>query len=142
MTTEEKKEILRSYRWKRAAAKQLLNKLREIEAEALPRAIAYDGMPKGGEPKDMSGWAARVDAMERKLQKAYEEEIDALHRITAAINEMNDTLQKSVLWMRYVEMKSVEKIARELHYAEKTIWNAHRLGIRAIKFTEAPHENK
>lgn len=133
MTTEEKKEILRSYRWKRAAAKQLLNKLREIEAEALPRAIAYDGMPKGGEPKDMSGWAARVDAMERKLQRAYEAEIEALDRVESAIEGLEDPLHRAVLRGHYIEFKRIEGIAYELGYSESTVWKMHRRALRAIK---------
>ena len=132
MTTEEKKEILRSYRLKRTAARQMLDKLRELEAEALPRGIAYDGMPKGGEPKDMSGWAARVDAMERKLKKAYEEEIDALDRITTAINNLSDPLQRRVLWGKYIDLKNFEKISVELHYAESTIRRVHWKAIRNI----------
>lgn len=133
MTTEEKKEILRSYRWKRAAAKQLLNKLREIEAEALPKAIAYDGMPKGGEPKDMSGWAARVDAMERKLQRAYEAEIEALDRVETAIEALEDPLHRAVLRGHYIEMKRIDGIAHELGYSESTVWKMHRRALKAIK---------
>ena len=133
MTTEEKKEILRSYRWKRAAAKQLLNKLRELEAEALPRAIAYDGVPRGGEPKDMSGWAARVDAMEKKLKRAYEAEIEALDRIETAIEALEDPLHRAVLRGHYIEMKRIEGIAYELGYSESTVWKMHRKALKAIK---------
>lgn len=142
MTTEEKKEILRSYRLRKAAAAQILNKLKELEAQALPKAISYDGMPKGGEPKDMSGWAARVDAMERKLQKAYEAELDALDRITTAINAMDDNFQKRVLWMHYVDLKRIEKIARELHYSEDWTWKAHNRGVRSIRFDSNTNSNK
>ena len=133
MTTEEKKEILRSYRHRKIATRQILNKLRELEAEALPRAIAYDGMPKGGEPKDMSGWAARCDALERKLKKAYEAEIEALDRIETAIEALEDPLHRAVLRGQYIEMKRIEGIAYELGYSESTVWKMHRRALKAIK---------
>lgn len=133
MTTEEKKEILRSYRHRKIATRQILNKLRELEAEALPRAIAYDGMPKGGEPKDMSGWAARVDAMEKKLKRAYEAEIEALDRIETAIEALEDPLHRAVLRGHYIEFKRIEGIAYELGYSESTVWKMHRRALKAIK---------
>lgn len=133
MTTEEKKEILRSYRHRKIATRQILNKLRELEAEALPRAIAYDGMPKGGEPKDMSGWAARCDALERKLKKAYEAEIEALDRVESAIEALEDPLHRAVLRGHYIELKRIEKIAYELGYSESTVWKMHRRALKAIK---------
>ena len=133
MTTEEKKEILRSYRHRKIATRQILSKLRELEAEALPRAIAYDGMPKGGEPKDMSGWAARCDALERKLKKAYEAEIEALDRIETAIEAIEDPLHRAVLRGHYIEFKRIEGIAYELGYSESTVWKMHRRALKAIK---------
>lgn len=133
MTTEEKKEILRSYRHRKIATRQILNKLRELEAEALPKAIAYDGMPKGGEPKDMSGWAARVDAMEKKLKRAYEAEIEALDRIETAIEGLEDPLHRAVLRGHYIELKRIEKIAAEMGYSESTVWKMHRRALKAIK---------
>lgn len=133
MTTEEKKEILRSYRHRKIATRQILNKLRELEAEALPKAIAYDGMPKGGEPKDMSGWAARVDAMEKKLKRAYEAEIEALDRIETAIEALEDPLHRAVLRGHYIELKRIEKIAAEMGYSESTVWKMHRRALKAIK---------
>ena len=133
MTTEEKKEILRSYRHRKIATRQILSKLRELEAEALPRAIAYDGMPKGGEPKDMSGWAARCDALERKLKKAYEAEIEALDRIETAIEALEDPLHRAVLRGHYIEFKRIEGIAYELGYSESTVWKMHRRALKAIK---------
>lgn len=133
MTTEEKKEILRSYRHRKIATRQILSKLRELEAEALPRAIAYDGMPKGNEPKDMSGWAARCDALERKLKKAYEAEIEALDRVETAIEALEDPLHRAVLRGHYIEMKRIEGIAYELGYSESTVWKMHRRALKAIK---------
>ena len=133
MTTEEKKEILRSYRHRKIATRQILNKLRELEAEALPRAIAYDGMPKGGEPKDMSGWAARCDALERKLKKAYEAELEALDRVETAIEGLEDPLHRAVLRGHYIEFKRIEGIAYELGYSESTVWKMHRRALKAIK---------
>lgn len=133
MTTEEKKEILRSYRHRKIATRQILNKLRELEAEALPRAIAYDGMPKGGEPKDMSGWAARVDAMEKKLKRAYEAEIEALDRIETAIEGLEDPLHRAVLRGHYIELKRIEKIAAEMGYSESTVWKVHRKALKEIR---------
>lgn len=133
MTTEEKKEILRSYRHRKIATRQILNKLRELEAEALPKAIAYDGMPGTGEPKDMSGWAARVDAMERKLKKAYEAELAALDRIETGIEGLEDPLQRAVLRGHYIELKRIEKIAEEMGYSESTVWKVHRKALRQVK---------
>ena len=133
MTTEEKKEILRSYRHRKIATRQILNKLRELEAEALPRAIEYDGMPKGGEPKDMSGWTARCDALERKLKKAYEAEIEALDRVETAIEALEDPLHRAVLRGHYIEFKRIEGIAYELGYSESTVWKMYRRALKAIK---------
>ena len=133
MTTEEKRAILRSYRTHMIAARHLKDQIRELEASVLPKSASFDGMPHGSDyERDMSGWAAKVNELEHKLQMECERQMDAGNRIMDGIKGLKDPLQQTVIFEHYIALKRIEKIAMETHYAEVTIWKAHRRGIQNI----------
>ena len=133
MTTEEKREILRSYRMHKVAARHIMDQIRELEASVMGRSVNLDGMPRGSGGADLSGWASKYDALERKLQREYEMQVEAMDRIQGGINGLVDTLEKQVIYDRYINLMRIEVIAEELHYSEKTIWRAHRKALQHIR---------
>lgn len=133
MTTEEKKEVLRSYRTHLIAAQRIKDQIRVLEASVMGRSVNLDGMPRGSGGADLSGWAAKYDELERKLQREYERQMDAGNRIMDGIKGLKDPLQQTVVFEHYISLKRIEKIAMENHYSEVTIWRAHRKAIQAIR---------
>ena len=133
MTTEEKREILRSYRNHMMAARKIKEELHRLESSVLPKSASFDGMPHGSDnERDLSGWAAKCNELEHKLQMEYERQIEAGERIMDGIKALADPLQQLVLFEHYISLKRIEKIAMETHYAEVTIWKAHRRGVQNI----------
>ena len=133
MTTEEKKEVLRSYRTHLIAAQRIKDQIRVLEASVMGRSVNLDGMPRGSGGADLSGWAAKYDELERKLQREYERQMDAASRIMDGIDGLKDPLEKTVLFEHYIALKRIERIARELHYCEDKIWKTQRKGVTNIK---------
>lgn len=134
MTTEEKREILRSYRNHMMAARKIKEELHRLESSVLPKSASFDGMPHGSDnERDLSGWAAKCNELEHKLQMEYERQIEAGERIMDGIKALADPLQQTVIFEHYISLKRIEKIAIEAHYSEKTIWRAHRNGLKNIK---------
>ncbi len=133
MTTEQKKEVLKSYRVMKSATKHIELQIEQLEQQAMVRSVNLDGMPRGSGGADLSGWAAKYDELQRKLQKAHEDMLDAGNRIMDAIKALDDPLEKTVLFEHYISCKRIEKIARELNYCNDKIWKAHSKGVKHIR---------
>ena len=134
MTTEEKREILRSYRNHMMAARKIKEELHRLESSVLPKSASFDGMPHGSDnERDLSGWAAKCNELEHKLQMEYERQIEAGNRIMDGIKGLTDPMQKTVILERYISLKRIETIAEEMNFSEATIWRAHRKALQKIK---------
>lgn len=135
MTTEEKKEILKSYRVLKSAVKHCELQIAELESSVLPKSANFDGMPHGSDyERDLSGWAAKCNELHKKLERTRADMLDAGNRIMDAIKALEDPLEKTVIFEHYISLKRIEKIARELNYCNDKIWKAHSRGVKHIKF--------
>ena len=115
---------------KRATYEERIMRLRVSILRTTPQ---LDGMPHGGQQRDlMAEYAARLDALERQLM-ATETEINArIQTIEETVRRL-PMRQCAVVWMRYVDNMSWEKIARELHYSKRNLYYLHRDAIKTLK---------
>lgn len=128
---EQKKEYLRSYRKTRAEAKATQETINELRLNKMcPSMGAQDGMPKGNGSSDLSGYASRLDELERKLREKQDKSVRLMGEITDSIAEMEDATERTLLRYRYICGYTWEQIAVDLGYSWQWV---HKLHARALK---------
>lgn len=135
METDEKKEILRRYQKRREERKRIQELIRDMETASL-RSIRFDGAPGSRKKSDLSDWAVRKEKLDEKLRKAFVMEIDAMMVIETALEKLEDPFLRNIIRGRYIELKDMDVIAKEIDYCETTLWRGHREAIRLLEFDE------
>ncbi len=134
MTNDEKKEYLKSYRRAKAEARAIEESIMELRTNKMYPSIGeQDGMPHGSGGSDLSGYAARLDELERRLQAKRWDCIKLYQEIMDAIMAMTDATERTLLQYRYISGLTWEKIAVELDYSWRSI---HYLHSKALKHFE------
>lgn len=121
-----KKEYLRKY----LEAKRMQEVLeREIDVLRLDRMIpgspAQDGMPHGSGGGDLSGYAARLDELDRSLHAQLERKLQIREEITEKIDAMSDETEGLILRMKYIHGLSFGKIAEKTGYSRRHTIRLH-----------------
>ena len=123
MTNQEKKRILRAYRFHMAQAQALDAELRTL---ALPHSASITGMPKGGgNQSDLSDVMARSAKILAKLKAEQDRQYEALELITAGIDMMTDESEKAVLRLRYIKGWKLVKVSMELGFSYDHVCRIH-----------------
>ena len=78
----------------------------------------------------IGGAIAKLDEMERKLDKMIDEYVEKKTKIIEQIDKMDDEIHYQILFSRYIEKKTFEKIATEINYSFR---NTTRLHGKALK---------
>ena len=99
------------------------------------------GMPRGSGTKDkLSEIVAKLVDLQQYVNEQTDRLIDLRAEITRQINEMKDQRSRVILSKRYLRKNRQDrawgKIAKELHYDEKTIMRLHK---KALKQFENEH---
>jgi hypothetical protein len=68
---------------------------------------------------------AKIDEMERNLDRIIDEYIDRKNEIIAQIDSMENEIYYNILFARYVEKKTFEKIASEINYSFRNTTRLH-----------------
>ena len=122
MTNQEKKRILKAYRFHMAQAKALDAELRTL---ALPRSPSLTGMPKGMDQHDLGEVLAQYQKILAKLKAEQEKQYAALDLITCAIEAMSSENEKAVLRLHYIKGYRLGKVAMELGYSYDRVCHIH-----------------
>ncbi len=72
---------------------------------------------------------ARLDEMEQQLDEIIDRYVDRKNHIIAQIDAMEDEMHYQVLFARYIEKKTFEKIAMELNYSLRQISRVHESAL-------------
>lgn len=133
MTIEEKKEYLKSYRKIGRELRSLSEEINQLRLSQIMPGIVSDGLPKSSGGSDLSGYAARLDELEREFQ----DKVSALQQrraeIEASIALMEDATERAVLRYYYLCGMTMERTAMEIHYGGRHIYN---IRDRAIEHFE------
>lgn len=132
---ELKKEYLNSYRESVRHINRICAEIDEIRILKVSISVNYDGMPHGSGQRDLSGYAAKLDGMERELVKERYNRIRQYLDIAARIKQLKSENEKDVLFYRYIKGLDWWDIADKLNYSERQI---HRLHGKALKNFELP----
>lgn len=115
-------------------------KLRELESlKALSTCVA--GFDTSRERVQTSGSGdapfvtpvLRIIALEEEINKEIDAFVDEKHKIIQVIQRLDSPLQMEVLYRRYVEYQSFERIAAEMNVVQQHAFVLHRKGLKALE---------
>ena len=81
----------------------------------------------------MGATFAKIEEMEEKLDSLIDDFIDRKNHIIAQIDGIDNELGDVILVSRYIERKSLEKIATELNYSYKSINRYHGAALKEFE---------
>lgn len=133
-----------------STAKQYLQKVRKLdrmieqrikERDSLRQfdgvgAIAYDKDPVQTSPKGSAPFESTVEkliALEEELDRLIDEYVTLKDKIIGEIQGLGNTVYVTLLHKRYVEYKSLEVIAVEMHYSYERVRHLHGYALRAFE---------
>lgn len=110
------------------------NKLSEIlqyrELSVSLTAVSSDIKVRTSPDMDRIGNSiARLDEMEQQLDEMIDHYVDKKSHIIAQIDDIEDEVYYQVLFARYIEKKTFEKIAMELNYSLRQISRVHESAL-------------
>lgn len=73
---------------------------------------------------------AKLDEMERKLDKLIDEYVDKKNYIIWQIESIENELYYQILFSRYIEKKTFELISTEIHYSYKQTRRLHTKSLQ------------
>ena len=95
--------------------------LEELPADAGLGNRIFDGMPRGTDIGDKTAAIALKRAgLKNRLQQAEERRIEAISKIHRYIDGVQDAELRSIMIMRFIELKSWDEIGDKLHYNRTT----------------------
>lgn len=118
--------------------KMINNKLSEIsqlrELSVSISAIGNDEKVQTSPNFDKIGTAvAKIDEMENNLDKMIDEYLVKRERIIAQIDTMEEESVYQILFSRYIEKKTFEKIATEMEYSWRQIVRLHGKALQQFE---------
>jgi len=135
-----------------SSAKRYLQKIRKLdrmieqrikERDSLRQfdgvtAIAYDKDPVQTSPKGNAPFESTVEkliALEQELDRLIDEYVTLKDKIIGEIHELNNTNYITLLYKRYVEFKTFEEIAVEMHYTYIWVRQMHGYALQEFERT-------
>lgn len=76
---------------------------------------------------------AKIDEMERKLDKLIDTYVDKKNHIIGQIDGVEDEMLYNILFARYIERKTFEKIATKLEYSWRQIIRLHGKALKQFE---------
>lgn len=133
---EIKKEYLREYRMRVRRAGRIEAELEELRSMKISISMNNDGMPHSPGQSDLSGYAARLDRLERLLASERCKRIDGYERISGHIRELGNENERDVLFYRYIKGFTWWEIAEKMGYSERHITRIHGEALAHLKLQE------
>ena len=101
--------------------------------------VNNDGMPHGSNQSDLSGYAAKLDQLERSLLQERRQRVAGYKEITNRIAKMKSENERDVLFYRYIKGLAWWEIAEKMGYSERHITRIHG---EALAHLQTPEKEK
>lgn len=129
-----KKEYLRKYLEAKRMQEVLEREIDELRLDRMiPGSPAQDGMPHGSGGGDLSGYAARLDELDRSLHAQLERKLRIRKEITDKIDAMSDETESLLLRLRYIHGLKWEEVAVKMDYSWRAV---HKIHSKALEHFE------
>lgn len=125
MNNDEKKQYLRRYLEAKRRAAILQTQIAQLREDVASVSVNLDGMPHGNSHSDLSGYAAKLDVLLRKLEAEREEQMIVYQEIKHRIDQMEHSVDREILTRRYILGQKWEKIAVEMNYEYRYLLRLH-----------------
>lgn len=125
MNNEEKKQYLRRYQIAKRRVGLIQEEIDALRSSETSPVGLGDGMPHGSGTSDLSGYAARWDALVRELEAEKEMQMVTYREIRQQIGMVPDAIEQEILSRRYLIGQSWEKIAVEMKYSYRHVTKLH-----------------
>lgn len=132
---DKKKEYLWGYQRAKRRMERLEEELAELRLDKMCPSVIQDGMPHASGGGDLSGYAARVDALERKILKARYKRIQKFKEIRDRIEHLEDENEKDVLVYRYIRGMKWEDIAVKMNIGYRHVLRMHGKALENFKMS-------
>lgn len=129
MTTDEKKKYLRGHLAAKRRERLLSEQIEELRASQTSPSSLGDGLPRGSGVSDLSGYAARWDELQAKLEAARIEAVETYKEIWGAITKCREP-DAEILTRRYLLGQSWEQIAVGMGYSYRHITKLHGWALK------------
>lgn len=130
---EKKKEYLWGYWKEKRQVQRLEEELLELRLGKRYPSVIQDGMPHGFGGGDLSGYASRMDELERKIIKAKYKRIRKFKEIRDRIERLEGENEKDVLIYRYIREMKWEDICTRMQYTWQHIHRIHSKALENFK---------
>ena len=120
--------------------KQVEDRIEEIRTElSSPNAIRYDkDMVQSSPTSDaFANYVIKLEKEESKLLKLKEQYIETYEEIRVRLISVNPDIYSDLLYMRYLEQKTLVQIAEELNYSYE--WTCRLHGRALLAFSRIYH---
>ena len=87
--------------------------------------VKLDDMPHGTSKSDMSGYAAKLDELERKLDRERQAAVEKCAEMYERIKLLEDERERNVLVYHYINGESWDDIALIMDYKVRWILQIH-----------------
>lgn len=133
---DRKKEYLRGYRVHVRRISRIESELAELRGMRASVSVNNDGMPHGSGQGDLSGYAAELDRLERKLKDERYDRIMEYKDIAGRIKRIKSENEKDVLFYRYIKGMDWWEIAEKMKFSERQIYRFHGKALAHLKLPE------
>lgn len=133
---EAKKQFLKKYQSLLRKERQLEREIESIRSRYTGQAITYSDMPHGTDQRDLSDYAAEVDDLLRDLEATKWQAIHQYHLIASSVEALEDVREKELLRLKYLQDKTWEEVAVEMHYDIRHIFRIHGQALLDLNVIE------
>ena len=134
---EKKMEYLSGYRDHVRRVRRIESELAELLEMRTSTSTNNNGMPRGTNQTDLSGYAAELDDLERSLREERVERVESYKDIVNRIRHLQSENEKDVLFYRYIKGLEWWEIAEKMSYSERWV---HKIHGKALAHLLLPEE--
>ena len=130
---DKKKEYLWGYRNSLRRQKMLEDEIHELRLNKMVPSMVQDGMPHGSGGGDLSGYAAKLDALLQDLEREVDAGIDLRREIVSKIEQLPNETERLLMRYRYIHGLKWEELAVKMEYGYRNVIKLHGRSLNDFK---------
>lgn len=136
---EKKEEYLNQYRDNVRYIHRLTEEIAELrELKMSASAVSNDGMPRGGDQRDLSDYMVRIDSMIQERENEFRKRVMLFDDILKKIKSLKNQNEDDVMFYKYIRRKNFAEIAEKMNYSER---HTRRIHNKALEHLRIPEED-
>lgn len=134
---QNKKAYLMKYRLLAKKAERTARKLDQVEFELIAiKSPSFNGLPKTTARITLDDKIARKERLENQFKREIKQASKKRSEIYELIDDLDNPKQAEVLDQYFIQQKTIEAIAKDMHYSTSYIIKLYRQGVETITIKE------